>query len=47
MKMELKFQCEICQEIFDGKRQRECKLCGTVVCEYCLNEDGVCEKCAE
>jgi len=42
-----RFKCEVCKESFDLKRQRECKYCSKVTCEYCLNEDGICSKCEE
>jgi hypothetical protein len=40
-----KFKCELCKKVFDLKRQRECKYCSQVVCEFCLDEYGICEDC--
>jgi len=39
------FTCELCKKDYEEKRQRECKYCSMVVCEYCLDENNVCEKC--
>jgi hypothetical protein len=41
------FICGKCKEEYDDKRQRECKYCCLVICEFCLTEDGSCEECEE
>jgi len=40
-----KFKCEVCCKWFDLKRQKECRFCSRVVCEFCLDEYGICEDC--
>ncbi len=40
-------ECVICGYSFAAEWPRQCRKCGDYVCLSCLDEDGLCEFCAE